>query len=120
MCKFMDGAEFDKAMADVVDVMSAIKRRESVILSDPGPSAVTDSKNLFCRTWTSKTGELWLLLSNANRERVSATVTLGEEFIAVRAEDGVDAALFAPNVLSVKLDALASGFVRLEPQNLKR
>ena len=116
----MDGAEFDKAMADVVDVMSAIKRRESVILSDPGPSAVTDSKNLFCRTWTSKTGELWLLLSNANRERVSATVTLGEEFIAVRAEDGVDAALFAPNVLSVKLDALASGFVRLEPQNLKR
>lgn len=115
MCKFMDGAEFDKAMADVVAVMSAVKRREDVILSDPGPSAVTDSKNLFCRTWTSKTGERWLLLSNANRERISATVTLGEKFANAQSEDGVAAVLTAPNTLSVKLDPLASGFVRLEP-----
>jgi len=118
MCKFMDEAEFDKAMADVVAVMSAVKRRESVILSDPGPSAVTDAKNLFCRTWTSKTGERWLLLSNANRERISSTVTLGEKFANAQSEDGVAAALTAPNTLSVKLDPLASGFVRLAPQNL--
>jgi len=120
MCKFMDGAEFDKAMADVVDVMSAIKRRESVILSDPGPSAKTDTENVFCRTWIAANGERWMLLSNANRERIPTTVTLGEKFANARSEDGIAAALSAPNLLSAKLEPLASGFVRLEPQNLKR
>ena len=118
--KNMKGAELNKAMNDVLAVMSAIKRRESVLLSDPGPSATTGAKNLFCRTWTAANGERWLLLSNANRERISATVRLGETFAAARAEDGIVAALSEPNALSVDLGPLGSCFVRLELQNLKR
>ncbi len=118
--KNLKGAEFEKAMNDVVAVMSAVKRRVSLILSDPGPSAVSEAKNLFCRTWRTKNDECWLLISNANRERISATVKFGEEFAAARAEDGIVAALSATDVLSVKLESLVSGFVRLEPQNLKR
>ena len=95
-------------------VMSAIKRRESVLISDPGPSATTGAKNLFCRTWTAANGERWLLLSNANRERISATVRLGETFAAARAEDGIVAALSEPNALSVNLEPLESGFVKLD------
>ena len=115
MCKFMDEKEFDKAMGDVVAVMSAIKRRETVILSDPGPSAKTDAKNLFCRTWTAANGERWILLSNANRERISATVKLGDGFVGVVTDDGVVATLTAPDTLSVELGPLASGFARLTP-----
>lgn len=118
--KNLNGAAFEQAMNEVVAVMSAVKRRESLILSDPGPSAVTDAKNVFCRTWTAKTGERWLLLSNANRERISATVTLGEKFSNAQAEDGIMAALTAPDVLAVELAPLASGFVKLGPQDLTR
>ena len=112
--KNLKGADFEQAMNDVVAVMSAIKRHESVILSDPGSSAITGAKNLFCRTWRTKNGECWLLLSNANRSRISATVNLGEVFAGLHAEDSVKVELSASNVLSVEMEPLSSGFVRLE------
>lgn len=117
MQRSLKDAEFDNAMNDVVAVMSAVKRRESVVLSDPGPSAVPDAKNLFCRTWRTKNGECWLLLSNANRFLISAIVKLGEKFAVANGENGIVAKLSAPDSLVVELAPLASGFVKLETQN---
>ena len=117
MQRSLKDAEFDNAMNDVVAVMSAVKRRESVVLSDPGPSAAPDAKNLFCRTWRTKNGECWLLLSNANRFLISAIVKLGEKFAVANGENGIVAKLSAPDSLVVELAPLASGFVKLETQN---
>ena len=117
MQRSLKDAEFDNAMNDVVAVMSAVKRRESVVLSDPGPSAAPDAKNLFCRTWRTKNGECWLLLSNANRFLISGIVKLGEKFAVANGENGIVAKLSAPDSLVVELAPLASGFVKLETQN---
>ena len=114
MRKNLKGADYDKAMGDVKAVMASVKRREAIILSDPGPSATTDAAHLLCRTWTTASGETWLLLSNANRARATATVKLGASFRAAVPEPGVTATLTAPAVLSVELAPLASGFVRLQ------
>ena len=113
MRKNLKGAEYDKAMGDVKAVMTSVKRREAIILSDPGPSATADVPNLLCRTWTTADGETWLLLSNANRARLATTVKLGTSFRTAAPEEGVSATLTAPAVLSVELAPLASGFVRL-------
>ena len=114
MRKNLKGADYDKAMGDVKAVMASVKRREAIILSDPGPSATTDAAHLLCRTWTTASGETWLLLSNANRAKVTATVKLGASFRAAVPEPGVTATFTAPAVLSVELAPLASGFVRLQ------
>ena len=115
MRKNLKGADYDKAMGDVKAVMASVKRREAIILSDPGPSATADATNLLCRTWTTADGETWLLLSNANRAKVTATVKLGSSFREAAPEAGVSAMLTSPAVLSVELPPLASGFVRLVP-----
>ena len=115
MQKDLKGAEYDKAMGDVFAVMSAVKRREALILSDPGPSATTEAKNLLCRTWTTCCGAKWILLSNANRTGLTATVKLGESFREAVPEVGVSAKLSAADVLTVELGPLASGFVKLVP-----
>ena len=115
MQKNLKGADYDKAMGDVKAVMASVKRREAIILSDPGPSATADATNLLCRTWTTANGETWLLLSNASRAKVTATVKLGASFREAVPEAGVSATLTSPGVLSVELPPLASGFVRLMP-----
>ncbi|MBR4654425.1 MAG: hypothetical protein IKO72_13785 [Kiritimatiellae bacterium] len=115
MQKDLKGAEYDKAMGDVFAVMSAVKRREALILSDPGPSVTTEAKNLLCRTWTTCCGAKWILLSNANRTGLTATVKLGESFREAVPEAGVSAKLSAADVLTVELGPLASGFVKLVP-----
>ena len=113
MRKNLKGADYEQAMGDVKAVMASVKRREAVILSDPGPSATTDAAHLLCRTWTTVGGETWLLLSNANRAKVTATVKLGASFREAAPEAGVSAALASPTELSVEMSPLASGFVRL-------
>ena len=115
MRKNLKGADYDKAMGDVKAVMASVKQREAIILSDPGPSATTDAAHLLCRTWKTADGETWLLLSNANRAQVTATVKLGTPLREAAPEAGVSATLASPDVLLVELAPLASGFVRLVP-----
>ena len=114
MLKNLAPEEFDKAMDDVVSVMRSVKKREKLILSMPGTTATTDAKKLFCRTWQGENGDEWLLVANANRKRISASVKLGKAFGAVICEDDPAAVSASPCGLEVRLNPLSSVFVKLK------
>jgi hypothetical protein len=117
MLKNLKEEEFDNAMNDVVAVMRTVKKWEQVILSKPGTAVMTDAKKLFCRTWRGEDGEEWLLVANANRKRISASIKMGKRFQNANCEDATASVSLASCGLKVKLNPLSSVFVKLD--NLK-
>ena len=65
--------ERDRAWRDVVTVANAVKEKEAVILSEPGP-VVGCPESVVCRTWRTGDGKVHMLVANRHRKQVTGTV----------------------------------------------
>ena len=60
----------------VCAVAREVKAKESVLLSDPGPTVECDSGDVVCRTWRTCTGEVHLLACNMTDAAVKTRIVI--------------------------------------------
>ena len=73
-----EGQERDEYLRRVVVAASEVKAKMPVLLSEPGPSILSEPEGMVCRTWRSAPGITTLLAVNTTREAVAGIVTLAD------------------------------------------
>ncbi len=79
ICMGAKGEERDEYLRRVVAVANEVRDCMSLLLSDPGPAAVSAPEGAVCRTWRAASGDIALLAANATREEVVGEVSLAED-----------------------------------------